>query len=373
MKTDFWQLYSAFFDALPQCILARREGKISYANSAARALLEAETEASLLALIDGAPQSADATLFPIKAGETEYTVFLFPIEDTTGIILAPARTVDSSDVSPLISAIGNQFRMPLTMMFSAVSLLYSVGDIQRGSKTDQYLSVIAHNCHRLLRLSNNISGIADIHSLRAAFFPEPANLVSFVRGLVTKTQPFADMLGVTMNFSCAEQAIDAVIDKDKLERALLNLIANALRSAPRDSCVEIRAATNEKQIFLSVTDHGPGIPARQLPYIFNRVGFFPLPGEDAKTLGLGLPIVKEIAEMHGGALALVSREETGTAVTLSLPFSGQDHYCVNTPVLEFDYAGGFSHILLELSDILPYEVFSRSLRERKPDTGPDGH
>jgi hypothetical protein len=64
--------------------------------------------------------------------------------------------------------------------------------------------------------------------------------------------------------------------------------------------------------------------------------------------------------MHGGSVALESRPNTGTKVTISLPASEPKDVRVNEPAFEFDYAGGFSHLLLELSDLLPHEAFSRA-------------
>jgi signal transduction histidine kinase len=84
-------------------------------------------------------------------------------------------------------------------MFSAVSLLYGAEDIKPSSKTDQYLSVIGQNCHRLLRLSNNISDMVDISAKRAPFYPEIINVVPFVKSITGKASEYAGVLGVAIS------------------------------------------------------------------------------------------------------------------------------------------------------------------------------
>ena len=361
MKKNFWQQYAAFFDVFPQGILAYQDGSLLYANSAAHALLDNQKE-TLLPVLEKMRKegSVQASFGNLNFAGIEYAAFFLPVEDTTGVVLSRVEPDGIlGEDSSLIAAVGGQFRMPLTMIFSAVSLLYSSGDMKNDEKCDQYLSVISQNCHKLLRLSNNITNIAEIHSHQTAFNPAPANLASFVQTLVQQVTPYARMLDIELAFRSDAAPVVTRIDRDKIERMLLNLIANALSDAPPKSTVTVSVSSVSGQVFLSVSDTGPGIPAHILPYVFNRFAFHSLIGAEAKTLGLGLSIVKAIAEMHGGSLALESNPASGTRVTVSLPVTEQDEFTVQTPLLDFDYAGGFSHILLELCDVLPYAVYSK--------------
>src|SRR5206468_1036295 len=99
-------------------------------------------------------------------------------------------------------------------------------------------------------------------------------------------------------------------DRDRLEQALQNLAANALRYAPTGSSITLGARREEDTITLTVTDEGPGIPPEHLPHVFDR--FFKADSSRAMAQGaggsgLGLSIVKAIIERHGGSVAVDSR------------------------------------------------------------------
>ena len=80
-------------------------------------------------------------------------------------------------------------------------------------------------------------------------------------------------------------------------------------------------------------------------------------GEKDPGFGLGLALVKAIASLHGGSVALQSRREGGTRITVSLPMRLVSGYMLREPIPQVDYSGGFSHALLELSDALPLEAY----------------
>jgi signal transduction histidine kinase len=116
------------------------------------------------------------------------------------------------------------------------------------------------------------------------------------------------------------------VDVQLIERAVANLIDNALKYGAAGGAITLRAQraenTDGAQALVTVSDRGPGIAADDLPHLFDR--FYqsrhqvaPATGEGGK--GLGLAIVKRIAELHGGQLSLASTPGSGTVVTLALP------------------------------------------------------
>jgi signal transduction histidine kinase len=113
----------------------------------------------------------------------------------------------------------------------------------------------------------------------------------------------------------------AAIDIELFERAVANLVDNALKFCPRGAAITLAACVTEARVEVSVADTGPGIAAVDLPHLFDRFyqsrqSVAPATGEGGK--GLGLAIVKRIAELHGGAVSVTSERGTGTTVTLSL-------------------------------------------------------
>lgn len=114
----------------------------------------------------------------------------------------------------------------------------------------------------------------------------------------------------------------AEVDIELLERALANLVDNALKFTPPGGRIVLEASAEGREVALCITDNGAGIPADELPYLFDRFyqarqSVAPAGGEGGK--GLGLAIVKRIAELHGGRLMLNSVPGQGTAVSIFLP------------------------------------------------------
>ena len=117
----------------------------------------------------------------------------------------------------------------------------------------------------------------------------------------------------------------AELDVELFERAIANLLDNALKFCPRGSTVTLTAESCEGGVAVSVGDDGPGIPAADLPQLFDRFyqsrpSVAPATAEGGR--GLGLAIVKRIAELHGGDVAVESTIGRGTRVTLTLPAVG---------------------------------------------------
>ncbi len=114
----------------------------------------------------------------------------------------------------------------------------------------------------------------------------------------------------------------AAVDIELVERAVANLVDNALKFCPRGARIALGAAVRDGRVDIGVTDTGPGIAAADLPHLFDRFyqsrqSVAPATGEGGK--GLGLAIVKRIAELHRGAVSVDSRLGEGTQVRLSLP------------------------------------------------------
>jgi two-component system, OmpR family, sensor histidine kinase BaeS len=114
------------------------------------------------------------------------------------------------------------------------------------------------------------------------------------------------------------QPITAYLDPERLEQMLGNLLDNALRVTPIGGAVRVCLTENQDMIELSVSDSGPGIPAADLPHIFDRF----IQGKDTKgSSGLGLAIVQTLAKLHGGSVQASNQSTGGAMFRLSLPKS----------------------------------------------------
>jgi signal transduction histidine kinase len=113
-------------------------------------------------------------------------------------------------------------------------------------------------------------------------------------------------------------------DRDRLRQLLLNLATNAVKYTVAGDEIEVAAGASDGLVEISVTDHGPGIPADQQRLVFEKFGRVNSGGKSKPGAGLGLFIARSIAEAHGGSLDLSSEPGSGTTFTVRLPSHGSD-------------------------------------------------
>ncbi|WP_353894200.1 HAMP domain-containing sensor histidine kinase [Proteinivorax hydrogeniformans] len=137
---------------------------------------------------------------------------------------------------------------------------------------------------------------------------------------VNSIQPIADQKGIKIKFDNKELKEKIFGDREKLRQMILNLLDNAIKYSGENGIVEVKLKANRKEIILAIKDCGKGIPPEALPHLFDR--FYRVDKarhKDTGGNGIGLAIVKDVAQLHGGRVDVESRLETGTIFTIKLP------------------------------------------------------
>jgi len=132
---------------------------------------------------------------------------------------------------------------------------------------------------------------------------------------IESCQTKADKQRVTLKLQLPSGLITAALDSFHLERALVNLIDNAVDASPNDSEVTIRASTEKTDIIIGIKDHGAGMTSETLENLF--MPFYTTKNEGT---GLGMPISKKVIETHGGTLSINSTQGVGTVAEIRLPY-----------------------------------------------------
>ena len=172
----------------------------------------------------------------------------------------------------------------------------------------RYLAIIGDETNRLERLIGDLLDLARLEGGGGSLRFEDVPVADLFARVVERHEPAYTDADVTIATAIDDPAARVYGDRDRLEQALQNLAANAIRHAPRGSTVRLAAVADGDAVRLSIEDAGPGVAPEHLPHIFDR--FYK--GDPARSgasggSGLGLSIVKAIVERHRGTLSVESR------------------------------------------------------------------
>jgi len=207
----------------------------------------------------------------------------------------------------LVADASHELRTPLTSMRTNVEVL-----ARRRDLPDAKRDAILHDLvGQLEEMSALVTDLVEVAAERPPDLePAETQLDAIVQDAVTRAQRLAPQ--VTFTTELEESVVMGV--PARLERAIANLLDNAVKWSQPGGSIEVCASAGE----VTVRDHGPGIDASDLPHVFDR--FYRAPSARALPgSGLGLAIVKQVADEHGGAVAIESPADGGTLVRLTLP------------------------------------------------------
>lgn len=216
----------------------------------------------------------------------------------------------------VVSVVSHDLRNPLGVVAGAAELLLDLplDEPERRRQAD----IIRRSAERMGRLVENLLDVARIEAgalVIRATAQRPGQVLAETRS-VFLTQ--AEEKGVALEVAVDAGVPRVLADPDRLQQALANLVANALRFSPPGRAITLGAhASGERDVALTVRDQGPGIPEADLPHIFDR--FWQASRHDRTGSGLGLAIVRGIAEAHGGRVEVASELGVGACFTLVLP------------------------------------------------------
>ena len=263
------------------------------------------------------------------------------------------RSGESSDLQALALAAA-QLRGPLAGISSIADSLQSLA---ADAKTEASLSQLNQRLYQLHRLVNNMSD-AGIPSQGSLFGSETMNICALVEGLLEKAAVMAEYTGISLQYSVPSQPVFSLCQPQKLERAVWNMLSNALKFTPKSGNIEVCLKQKEKQLYLTVTDSGSGIAQQVQSSLYRRYTRQPGLEDSRYGLGLGMVLIRNAAACHGGTVLIDRPGGTGTRVTMTLAIRQDTTGALRTPVMQVDYAGGLDHGLIELSDVLPPELYA---------------
>lgn len=218
----------------------------------------------------------------------------------------------------LVSTVSHELKTPLTSLRMAVYLLLeqSFGPIT--ARQRELLETARDDSERLLRILNDLLDLSRLESGASTLKRGPMAIVSFLEDMARQMKAITEDAEQKIVVNADPALTEMNVDADRLRHVFINLLTNASKySGPGTTITLYALGAPDGFIRFGVRDQGPGIPAENAPYIFEK--FYRVPDQDKKGAGLGLTIAREIVVAHGGSIACTSKVGEGSDFYFLLP------------------------------------------------------
>ena len=224
----------------------------------------------------------------------------------------------------LVSNISHDLRTPLSAMQGCIETLIVKRDSMEDAERNHYLDIARKHAVRLGTLIGDLFELAKLDSASVTPSLEQFSIAELVQDIAQDFQIEAEKKSLSIEVECDNPTASTLGDIGLIQRALENLVKNAVRFAPAGGEVTISVTERHQCVSVAVADNGPGIAESDVPRIFDRF-YRAVDGEEARSdsSGLGLAIVKRILDLHGSRITVVSKRNVGTRFEFELPVCGR--------------------------------------------------
>ncbi len=252
-----------------------------------------------------------------------------------------------------IFTISHELRTPLNIITNSSKLIKSKINKNEYEKELflEQINLIEKNSNRLLRLANNLIDVSKIESgfLDVSF--KNQNIVEIVEDTVMSAIDVSKSYGIELIFDTEEEEIITAIDRNQIEKIILNLISNSIKFTDYGGHIYVSIEKDEEYILIKVKDDGIGMSDELINHMFEKfrkAKLYPSLERATEGSGLGLYIVKGLVEKHNGTIDIKSEINKGTTVIIKLPqsFVDKENSNQNLMNIPLEYTSK-----IELSDI----------------------
>lgn len=306
----------------------------------------------------------------LQTGKTEYKELeegcLYLTLSVAGIpCAASVRKLEDGDIFTLeqdadqaqlqaMALAAQELRGPLSNVMMVADQLFPVAEEDADTKTQ--VAKINRGLFQLLRIVGNMS---DAYRYSQQTEPQMAvlNISSFMEELFAKNMELLRFGGTQIRFENVNQPVFGLADREKLERAVHNIISNAVKFAQKGNPIYARLSRRNDMLYLTVQDEGQGIENGLRGDVYTRYRRQPGLEDSRYGIGLGMVMIRTAATAHGGTVLIDHPAGCGTRLTMSIAIRQDVEPVVRGSLLRVDYAGERDHTLVELSDVLPNALY----------------
>ncbi len=331
------RLVAALNSSVDAVLAVDQGGSIRFANTAAERLFERSQEELVgnpFAWVLPNEQALEALRASREEGQQQTVLLDRPSKQHLQVITTPilgggewgalAVFHDVSDMKrteqmrrDFVGNVSHELRTPLASVKSVLDTLEG-GALEDEAVAHTFVAQAQEEVDRLVQLVEELLELSRIESGQYRMAEEPVELAAVAERAVERLRPQAERQGVRLVLEAEPELPPVTGDAERLERAVGNLIHNAVKFSHEQGRVQVSVAFEEGSVTVRVSDTGVGISAQDLPRVFERFYKSDRARHGAGT-GLGLAIVKHTVEAHGGIVGVQSEEGQGSTFSISIP------------------------------------------------------
>ena len=218
-----------------------------------------------------------------------------------------------------LAVLAHELRTPLSACLQSVEILRLRGT--DAATVEQARQIMQRQLQTMTRLTNDLLDVGRLRLGKLRLCKESVDLVSAVDRAVQSARPLIDSRGHRLEVSVPPSALCLEADPTRLEQVIVNLLENAAKYTPPKGCIWLSVGRSDNTVCLRVKDTGVGLAPEVLPHIFDR--FAQVESGSQGGLGIGLSLVRDLVELHGGTLTASSKGPGGgSEFTVRLPGGG---------------------------------------------------
>ncbi len=308
----------------------------------------------------------------LATGQAEYAEFsegcLYLTLDISGVrvgasvtrvgdfdVFLPEEEAEHAELQAIALA-ARELRGPLTGIMTTADRLFPLPALQEDPALREQVARMNRGLYQMLRIIGNMSDASRYAATPVASL-ETVEISSFLQEVFDRARDLVSHTGITLRFENLPHSLYSLADREKLERAVMNILSNAMKFTPAGGSIEAKLSRRGNRLHLTVQDSGEGVPDALRGSLHRRYQRQPGLEDTRYGIGLGMVLIRSAAASHGGAVLIDHPNETGTRITLTIAIRQDISGTVRSPLLKIDYAGERDHGLLELSESLPPELY----------------
>lgn len=289
----------------------------------------------------------------LKLGEQLSNASVTRLNDSDLFVLTHQE--DQAELQSMALA-AQELRNPLSTVLSVADRLFPLIGEQNDPGALEQIAKLNRGLFQMLRIVSNMSD-AYRYAQDASTRFETRDICGIIDELMAGIAPLMDFTGIQLHYESVREPIFCLVDSEKLERGIHNIISNALKFTPAGGTIEAKLARRKNMLYLTVQNSATDVAGLSPANFYQQYQRQPGLDDSRFGIGLGMVLIHGAATAHGGTVLLEQTQQGGTRITMSIALRQRTDPNVREAIIHVDYAGERDHRLLELSESLPASLY----------------